>query len=72
MCVVMVKNLSVKGGSKTYINLGVNNDVHDLMKKLTIKEIEVEGNKVAIKRGLTDVYNWALEYAIQHLDEWSR
>ena len=60
------------GQKKKTINLSVNKEVHTLFQELTIKEIEVAGRKISIKRQLTDIYNRALEYAVENIDEWLR
>jgi len=66
----MPRSNKVSKGNKTNINLSVNTDIHDLFKKLTVKEIMVNDNKVMITKTLTDVYNRALEFAVENVNEW--
>ncbi len=71
-CLIMgVRDETPRQRKKT-ITLSVNEEVHDLFRELTIKEIEVGGRRISIKRPLTDIYNRALEYAVENIGEWLR
>lgn len=57
---------------KISISLSVNKDLDDLFEKVSKKVIEVDGQKVVFTKSKTDIYNRALEYAVENINEWLR
>lgn len=57
---------------KISISLSVNKDLDDLFDKVSRKVIEVDGQKVVFTKSKTDIYNRALEYAVENINEWLR
>jgi hypothetical protein len=55
---------------KISISLSVNKDLDDLFEKVSKKIIEVDGTKVVFTKSKTDIYNRALEYAVENINEW--
>lgn len=55
---------------KISISLSVNRDLDELFEKLSKKVIEVDGQKVVFTKSKTDIYNRALEYAVENINEW--
>lgn len=55
---------------KKSVTLSVNKSLDDFMLLRSKKVIEVNGQKIYSSRNKNDVYNRALEYAVEHCDEW--
>jgi len=60
----------VEKAKKISISLSVNKDLDDLFDKVSKKIIEVDGTKVVFTKSKTDIYNRALEYAVENINEW--
>ena len=61
-----------KSNTKISISLSVNKDVDLLFEKISKKIIEVNGQKILFSKSKNDIYNRALEYAIEHINEWGK
>ena len=55
---------------KLSVTLSVNKSVDDFMKLRSNKVIDVDGKKIYSSRTKNEVYNRAIEYAIEHCNEW--
>ena len=55
---------------KIPVSLSINKDIDSLFDRLTTKVIEVEGQKINVSRTKNDIYNKAIEYAIENINEW--
>lgn len=55
---------------KKSITLSVNKSVDDFMAVRSSKVIDVDGHKVYTSKTKNDVYVRAIEYAIEHCNEW--
>lgn len=52
--------------------MSVTEDLDDLFSKLSKRVIEVDGQKVHFTKTKNDIYNRALEFAVEHVNEWLR
>lgn len=55
---------------KKSVALSVNKSLDDFFSELCKRVIEVDGKKVYFTKNKNDIYNRALEYAIEHINEW--
>ena len=55
---------------KRGISISVHPDLDDLFGKLSHKVIEINGQKLQFTKSKNDIYNRALEYAVEHIEEW--
>jgi len=55
---------------KKSVTLSLNKSVDDFMAYRSSKIIEVDGRKVYTSRNKNDVYARAIEFAIEHCNEW--
>lgn len=55
---------------KQSVTLSVNKSLHDFMKSRASKVIEVNDKKIYSSKTVNDVYNRALEFAIERVNEW--
>ena len=55
---------------KRNISLTVEQDLDDFMEKLCHKVLEIDDKVLHFKKSKNDVYNRALEFAIEHLNDW--
>jgi len=55
---------------KKSVTLSVNKSVDDFMARRSSKIIEVDGRKIYTSRTKNEVYSRAIEFAIEHCNEW--
>lgn len=57
---------------KISVSLSINKSLHGFFKGLTSKVIEIDGKKIHSSRTVNEMYNRALEYAIENINEWDK
>jgi len=57
--------------NKVSVTISVNRDVENLMLRLSTKTIVVNNEKIMFKKSRNEIYNKALEYAIENINEWA-
>ena len=60
----------IEAQKKKSVTLSVNKSVDDFMARRSSKVIEVDGRKIYSSRTKNEVYARAIEYAIEHCNEW--
>lgn len=55
---------------KRSVSISVHPDLDELFIRLSQKIIEVDGEKLKFTKSKNDIYNRALEYAVEKIDEW--
>ena len=58
--------------NKVSVTISVSRDVEGLFQQLTQKTIEINGKKILFKKSRNEIYNRAIEYAIEHINEWAK
>jgi len=61
-----------KMSNKVSVTISVSRDVEGLFQQLTQKTIEINGKKILFKKSRNEIYNRAIEYAIEHINEWAK
>jgi len=54
------------------VGISVNKSLDDFFNSLCNKVVEVNGKKVFFTKNKNDLYNRALEYAVEHINEWMK
>lgn len=62
----------VRAGKKVPVTLSVYPDIDKLFEELAHKVIEINDEKINIRRSKNDVYNRAIEFAVEHIDDWMK
>ena len=63
-------NSMVLKSKKIPVSISINKDIDQLFERLTTKVIEVEGQKINVTRSKNELYNKAIEYAIENINDW--
>lgn len=57
---------------KRNVSLTVEQDLDEFFEKLCHKVLEIDDKQLHFKKSKNDVYNRALEYSLEHVNEWYR
>jgi len=59
-----------EGKRKVSVSISMNKSMQDFFKEHSSKVIEVNGKKIYSSKTMNDVINNALEFAVEHVNEW--
>ena len=55
---------------KKAVSISVDKDIDDFMERMRTKIINIDGQEIRMNRKKSEIYSKALEYAMEHADDW--